>query len=146
METKTSINQLTDAQLSKFYSLVDTYGPETLKLVNSLTNRGKNSYSALLDKQQLLGTLKHEEEAYNDELRKQFPLGEPVLPGDVIRRVVATRKATEMEPIRAKLKTRCEADFFMLFIVEEVFEPSLEDESKKELKHYIPVVTVIADK
>lgn len=89
---------------------------------------------------------KHDELDYYNSLYEVIELNKFISLGDVIRIVVDRRRSLELEPYRTKLKMRCEADFFRLFVFKEVYDDTMTSErNEKTLIGYMPIARVRPD-
>jgi len=144
MKSNYNVNDLTQAQLQRYYALTSTYGDDqAIEIVKGLTNRGKNSYATFVDKMEAVMKAKHDEQDYFTALYDAFKLNEFVPLGQVIRIVGDVRRTLELDPYKAKLKIRSEGDFFLLFVFKEVYADNNEAEgSERTLTGYIPLARV----
>jgi hypothetical protein len=141
----TYVNDLTTTQQQRYYSLISTYGDrQAIEIVQGLTNRGKNSYTTFIDKMEAVVKAKHDEQDYYTALYEAFELNKQVTLGDVIRIVGKVRRNLELDPYKTKLKIRSEADFFGLFVFEEVYKIETDSDSNetKTLIGYNPIARV----
>lgn len=138
-----SVKDLTAIQQQRYYSLAPIYGDSAIDIVINLTTRGKNSYSDFLDKMHTVIKAKHDANDYYSALYESITLGDTISPGEVIQKVSDVRRELELEPYREKLKIQCEADFFLLFVFEEVHqEETIDGKTKKVLVGYKPLAKV----
>ena len=140
------VSDLNSKQLQWFYSLVSRYGSQAKDIVVSLTDRGKNSYPAFVDKMNKVTKAGHEDENYHNALYEAFELNQMVDPFQIIQKVTDVRNDLELEPYKSKLNIRCEADFLNLFVCREEYEEGqdVNGETLKTdvLKGYVPIVRV----
>ena len=143
-----NLTGLTSAQTHKYYSLLSSHGHEQAKLIAlNLASRGKHGYTAFVDKYESVLLAKREETEYHDEIYAKFNLDEDVEPGAIIQGICDIRYQMELDRYTTKLKLRCEADFFGLFVVRENYE-EVQDENgklKRVITSYTPVVRVRPD-
>jgi len=144
MQTTNTLSGLSSTQQQRYYSLISTYGDKQARqIVVGLTNRGKNSYAAFIDKMEEVQKAKHDEQDYYTSLYEAFELNTFVSLGDVIRGVGDVRRTLELESYKTKLKIRSEADFFRIFIFEEVYESDGKVEgNERTLIGYVPIAKV----
>jgi len=136
---------LSSSQQQKFYTLKPVYGTTAaINIVANLSDKGKNGYSAFLDKMDAVTKATYEVEAYYDAVYDEFQLNQQVTPGDIILKIAETRRKLELEPYRDKIKLRSESDFFLLFVYKEVRSPRTDESgvTKNELVGYIPLARV----
>jgi hypothetical protein len=142
------LSELTSAQEQRYHSLLTTYGhAQALAIVKGLTNRGKNSYSTFITNADAIAQAKHDDQAYFDEIYNKIELGKPISPGAIIQTMCDIRKSLELEAYKAKLKLRCEGDFFMLFVFsEEVQEiADANGKVKRTIVSYTPLAKARPD-
>jgi hypothetical protein len=145
MTTNFNVNDLTTTQQQRYYSLIDTYGDrQAIDIVKGLTNRGKSSYAVFVDKSEAVIKAKHDEQDYFTALYEAFELNKPVTPGDVIRIVGIVRRTLELDAYKTKLKIRSEADFFQLFVFEELYVTNTDTNGNefRTLTGYNPIARV----
>ena len=140
------VKDLTTKQQQWFYSLVSRYGEQAKEIVLTLTDRGKSSYSAFIDKMNKVTRAGHEDEIYYNALYDAFELNQMVNSFEIIQKVVDTRNDLELDLYRSKLGIKCEADFLNLFVCREEYEEGLgidgEPIKTDVLKGYVPIVRV----
>jgi len=143
MENKTE--GLTPLQEQKYYALLPTYGHEQAKAIAAnLTNKGKHSYAPFIDKYGIVSRAKNDDLIYFDEIYNTFEIGKAVTPGEIITGISDARLNLELDPHTTKLKSRCETDFFLLFVVKEIIAETLDinGKTKKVVTAYIPMAKV----
>jgi hypothetical protein len=145
MEPINKVSDLTSSQKAKYYSLLTLYKEVAIEIALRLTDRGKNSYSAFIDKMEALTKADQEMEEYYNSLYEMFELKRLVLPGEIVQKVADVRRKLELPAYKSKLKIRCEADFFSLFVFDEIYEDDAidsEGNTAKVLKGYVPQIKV----
>ena len=139
------ISELTPTELERYYSLLTSYGHEqAYEIVKGLTSRGKNSYSAFIEKSDKVTHAKHDDADYHTELYDAFPLGEEVSPGQVTQKVADVRRKLELDPYKKKLRLSSEGDFMLLFVFKEhiIEVPEENGKIKRSVIGYTPLARV----
>lgn len=139
-------SQLSSMQQQRYDYLYPIYGSKSESIVRKLSGRGRNSWSAFLDKMDHVMRAKSNDKEYYDALYEQFPLNELVQPSSIIGNVGEVRRNLDLSPYRDKLKIRSEHDFFLVFIVEDVYvEEEINGQKVQELKGYKPIIRVMPE-
>jgi len=109
-------------------------------LVPLIEGRGRNSWSKVNEKINNLDQAKFTEQSYHDALYDNFFAGEIYTSSEIMGIVGEVRRECGLKPYLSRIKINCEADFFGLFIVHDVFEEEMIDgKVKKKVVGYKPV-------
>lgn len=136
-------SKLTPIQQQRYDSIFPVYGEVSTQIVKMLTGRGRNSWQAFLDKMEYYRKAKTVEKEYYNGLYETFEIGVLYQPGQCVGNVSEVRREMELAPYTDKIKIQSERDFFMIYVVEEVYETGLVNgEPKKVLKGYRPLIKV----
>ena len=127
-------------QKHKYNYLLPLFGDETIVLVPLIEGRGRNSWSKVNEKINNLDQAKFTEQSYHDALYDNFFAGEIYTSSEIMGIVGEVRRECGLKPYLSRIKINCEADFFGLFIVHDVFEEEMIDgKVKKKVVGYKPV-------
>jgi hypothetical protein len=109
----------------------------TLELVLLIEGRGRNTFDAVVEKIELLNHAKQIDQRYHDALYDNFVLDTAYSSADIITIVSQVRREVSLKPYTSRWKQNCEADFFTLFIVQEVHsDVEIEGKTKKQFVGY----------
>lgn len=138
-------DQFTDTQLERFYALSSIYGDRAAIVVPLLRlGKGPNSYAKVYDKAVSVNKARGTTKEYFSSLTELLGSSDILTVETIVKAVSETRASLDMVPYVSRIKTASLADFFKLFIFEEIFEET-EDESKGDFIGYRPLFKVLAE-
>ncbi|RVU01278.1 hypothetical protein EOD41_04740 [Mucilaginibacter limnophilus] len=138
---KNHFGELSVPQQHKYFTLKAIYGDEAIKIVQVLDDRGRNSYTAFIDKMNMwLGDLSEDDRALYNELYSVFVLGVKYTTNEIIEKVTQARVKLGLDFYRSKVRQRCESVFFNMFAVEDKTESTVVD-GNSVMQHvgYVPL-------
>jgi hypothetical protein len=133
---------LTYAQKQRYHYLFPIYNNEeiVIDLVTKIQGRGRNSWTEINKKIELLNSGSREQQQYHDALYDNFEVDQVYSSAQIIGIVAEVRRDLGLDPYINRLKKFCEEDFFELFIVDDVFKAVIDgDDAAKVLAGYKPV-------
>lgn len=133
-------SELGSTQKHRYNYLLPLFGGQTMTLVPLIEGRGKNSWIKVSEKIDNLIRTSYDEQSYHDALYDTFEIGKTYTPGEVVGVVAEVRRKRGLKPYASRIKINCEADFFNLYIIHDVYtEEEIDGEVKKTLTGYIPM-------
>lgn len=139
----TNDSKLSSVQQQRHDSIVGVYGDASVQIVKTVIGRGRNSWPSFLDKMEHYRKAKSIDKEYYDALYEAFELETLYLPGSVVGNVCEVRREMDLPSYTERIKIQCERDFFLIFVVEDVYEMAIVDgESKKVFKGYKPILRI----
>ncbi|MBB6129873.1 hypothetical protein [Mucilaginibacter lappiensis] len=140
MNTKTSnVAEFTATQNERFNSIFPIIGASASEVIINLKGRGRSSWKNTLENIHVVNNpLNTVEKNYYKELDQAIDLDEEYTPNLITQIVCEARYATGMPAFQSKIETNCENELFKLFLWEDVYEPSDNDE-KKIFRGYKPI-------
>ena len=135
---------LTSVQQQRYDYLFPIYGELSSSIVQNVYGKGKTSWSANLEKIDLVGEAKPKVKEYYNALYETFNLYDVYTSGQIIGKVNEARREMGLIPYTEKIKIQSEADFNLVFFVRDHYEEFVEDTvPNKVLKGYQPVARVL---
>jgi hypothetical protein len=140
--TSNWLQGLTQAEQHKYYTLKAIYGDEdAARIAKVLRERGRNSYSKFIDRMNMWsGEMPEKDRELYIRLYLVFALNATVTTNEIIEKVTEARAFLGLDYYRSKVKQRCEAVFFDMFVVQDE-EETVFLEGSNVLRHigYTPL-------
>lgn len=119
-QSSIDLSRLNYNQRQKFDYLLSSFNNNqnaVYKLVNLLEYRGRNSWSMVNEKLDMLHNSSRENQYYYDALYERFQIDQQYSTNEIVQIVGETRRSLGLRPYVGRIRTMCQEDFFNLFIV-----------------------------
>jgi hypothetical protein len=140
------LEDLSYLQKQRYNYLYNVFQDQTAFLVSLIEGRGRNSWAKVNEKITVLDQAKHNEQNYHDALYDNFEIGNVYTSAEITGIVGDVRRDNDLRPYMSRIKINCEADFFNLFIVHDVYHDITNDgKVTSQFIGYKPVFKLKAD-
>jgi|GEM_PF-4951667 len=136
------LSSLSRLQLDRYHSVYHRYGVDAAELVKVVKARGKNSWSMVVSKSDVVNRSQGELRKYYRALTDGFETHVFTSSHDVVQIVSETRSRFGYEPFTDSITSQCLNEFATIFVFE---EETLKDDNGKSYRAVKPLFALLAE-